>query len=173
MSTEPGSPPPSPSVASLRVNRGRAKNWCFTLNNYTNVQYQWLQTIHQNRECMNDVGIKNNCVRYLIFGKEVGESGTPHLQGFISFENRLRLAEVRRLFQAHFEVARNPIQAIQYCKKEGEFLEFGLFKGCPGKRSDLEEFKETVKSGVYDLKALREFHSDIFAKYPRFCHDYL
>lgn len=64
--------------------------------------------------------------RYIIYGREVGESGTPHLQGFVMFDNQRTLKAVIKLFKgAHVEVAVAPLQAIEYCKKEGDFVERG------------------------------------------------
>ncbi len=48
-----------------------ARNWCFTLNNYKEEDIISL--------CSK---FNNICSKYL-FTKEIGESGTPHLQGFI------------------------------------------------------------------------------------------
>lgn len=66
--------------------------------------------------------------KYLIFGKEVGEEGTPHLQGYVSFENAKTLATLKKKFQkrAHWEVARGtPKQASEYCEKDGDVFERG------------------------------------------------
>jgi len=142
----------------------RAKNWCFTLNNYTDA------------DCERLLGLEaEESVSYCIFGKEVGESGTPHLQGFVSFKARKTLASVVALLgQAHFTVARSVAHSILYCKKDGDFYEVGEAEASSqGKRSDLEQFKEEVASGVLTLKHLRENHSEIWAKYPRFCIEYV
>jgi hypothetical protein len=40
------------------------------------------------------------------------------------------------------------------------------------KRNDLAEFKESVQNGIVGLE-LMEKHSEIYAKYPRFVHDYV
>lgn len=40
------------------------------------------------------------------------------------------------------------------------------------KRNDLNEFKESVQNGLVGLE-LMEKHSEIYAKYPRFVHDYI
>lgn len=91
------------------------KRWCFTLNNYAEEEYS---------------EIKTWTAVYLVVGKETGESGTPHLQGFVVFLERRRLSQLKTLLpRAHWEVARGlPIQAADYCKKDGDFFEQGV---CP------------------------------------------
>lgn len=143
----------------------RAKNWCFTLNNYSQADLDRLASPLAN-------------VEYLIFGKEVGASGTPHLQGTICFTKRMRLSQVKEVVgQAHFSITRHLSHSIDYCKKESDFHEFGIpppDRGHgQGRRDDLEAFKESVKSGVRDLKVLRELHSIVCARHPRFVDSYL
>lgn len=63
---------------------------------------------------------------YIIYGKEVSESGTPHLQGFITFPNPRTLSGViKSLPGCHVEVARTLTKAIEYCKKHGNYTERG------------------------------------------------
>lgn len=139
----------------------RARHWCFTLNNYTPDDVTRIQNLQ-------------NEVDYLIFGREVGESGTPHLQGFVSFRSRVRRnTAIEKVGQAHFTVARQIDQAIEYCKKEGDFQEFGNRPKSPGSRSDLEDFKCAVKGGEINMVQLREKFSDVIARYPKFCLDYV
>jgi Putative viral replication protein len=140
----------------------RAKNWCFTLNNWTPADIDRLS------------GPLDGVV-YLVFGKEVGASGTPHLQGTVCFQSRKRRSQVITIIgQAHFTVTRSLPQSIDYCKKDGDFLEFGLApQEKNGERTDIEEFKATVKEGVLDLRELREQHSGVVARHPRFVIDYI
>ena len=144
-------------------NRGpKAKNWCFTLNNYTPADIDKLSS-------------PLDGVKYLIFGREVGAFGTPHLQGTVCFQSRKRLSQVITIIgQAHCTVCSNFLaQCIDYCKKDGDFTEHGTIpEGRNGERSDLEEFKESVKEGVTD-RELRELHSSVCAKYPQFVKDYI
>lgn len=147
-----------------RAVMSRAKNWCFTLNNYTH------------EDVARILGLEAEVsVSYCVFGREIGESGTPHLQGFVSFkERKTRASVVALLGQAHFTVARRVQNSIEYCKKDGDFSEFGTPPVVSqGQRSDIELFKEEVASGVLDPKLLRETHSEVWAKYPRFCQEYL
>jgi len=136
--------------------------WCFTLNNYTDADIDRIK----------DIG---DTVQYCIIGKETGESGTPHLQGFVKFKTRVRLARCKLYVgeRAHVEPTRQVPAAIQYCQKDGDFIEFGDLSTTSGRRSDLDSFKESVKAGIYCAKRLREAHSEVFAKYPRFCNDYI
>jgi hypothetical protein len=143
----------------------RAKHWTFTLNNYNEASITKLLSLE-------DEGL----VAYLCFGKEVGESGTPHLQGFVSFKEKQTLrACTTHLGQAHFEVARNVPKSIAYCKKDGDFTEYGqLPRGAGGARNDLAAFIEAVKGKqVTTMKEVREKHPEVAARYERYCRDFL
>lgn len=139
----------------------RAKHWCFTLNNYT-------------QENVDRIIDNSDLFDYIVFGREIGDSGTPHLQGFVSFPNRVRRTHcVEKIGQAHFTVARNIDNSIQYCKKDGDYVELGTKPSGAGSRNDLESFKNAVIGGCYDMKKLRNDFSEIVAKYPKFCQDYV
>lgn len=140
-----------------------AKNYCFTLNNYTDDDERRLAGNLED-------------VQYIIYGREIAETGTRHLQGFVSFKRRKSLQAVKRILgnpTVHCEVARNVNASIEYCKKDGDFIENGHLKSHAGQRSDLDDFKEAVKGGMLSLVELREHHSDVFAKYPRFVLQYV
>lgn len=148
-------------AATTLVQMSRAKHWCFTLNNYTVAD---IDRITQNVSEFD----------YVIYGKEVGDSGTPHLQGFVSFPRRVRLNHcVEKVGQAHFTVARNVDHSIQYCKKDGDFVEIGVRPTGQGTRSDLESFKLAVCTGTLCMRKLRNDYSDVVAKYPGFCRDFV
>ena len=87
----------------------KSRAYVFTHNNYENTEFE--DTI----KC-----------EYIIYGKEIGESGTPHLQGYIRFKNQRSFKAVQKLMQPrHIEPARSVQQAIDYCKKDGDFTERG------------------------------------------------
>jgi len=87
-------------------NRTQAKRWCFTINN---------------PEPQDEV-IDKGLFTYLIIGKEVGENGTPHLQGYVEFKNQKDLTALKKINdRIHWEVAKgNRNQNIIYCTKEGD-----------------------------------------------------
>lgn len=90
----------------------RSRAYCFTSNNFTSATEEaW-------RECGS---------KYLVYGREVGESGTPHLQGYVEFSTVKSLAQLKAIDgRAHFEVRRGTAkQAADYCKKDGNFEEIG------------------------------------------------
>lgn len=134
----------------------RSRRWCFTLNNYTQddilVISSWEST-------------------YTIFGRETGEGGTPHLQGFVILKETTRLSGVKRLSsRSHWEVARGTsLQAAEYCKKDGDYLEFGTFPASQGRRNDLEAAVATLKSD--GLAAVAREHTEVFIKYSRGLRD--
>lgn len=147
------------------------KHWCFTWNNYTEDDVKFLSTDP----------LPGNAT-YVTFGKEVGsKNGTPHLQGFISFKDRKRLTQVKKILlpgNPNLSSSRDPVASVKYCWKEAdEVFKFGV---CPfdlekgnGKISGLDSFKQSVNDGEYDLVVLRELHSAVFARYYRFCTQYV
>lgn len=122
----------------------RSRGWCFTINNYT------IEDITKCEQCV---------CKYITYGREVGESGTPHLQGFIYFDNAKTLAAVKNCFHptAHLEKQRGTTaQAIEYCHKEDENpYERGTKpmtqqeKGDAGKQS-IEERWALAKEGKFE-----------------------
>ncbi len=66
-------------VAKNKSRGKRSKHWVLTLNNPTS-----------------EDGVEPNDFEYLILGKEVGEEGTPHLQGYCVFKNRQYLSGAKK-----------------------------------------------------------------------------
>lgn len=93
----------------------RSRRWCFTLNNYTPQEEQDVLDLINN----------GALVTYGIFGREVGASGTPHLQGYLRMAKLYRLGAMRLLpglQRAHLEPAKgNEESNIVYCSKDGDF----------------------------------------------------
>ena len=117
----------------------KAKHWCFTINNPT----------EDHEQALGDAS-ESDAVTYLVFGREVGENGTPHFQGFVSLTERKRTPFLRTLFRCthiHTEVAKGkPAQAAEYCKKDGDFEEFGELPTGQGKRTDIDDFVDYIKT---------------------------
>lgn len=91
----------------------------------------WVFTLNNPRE--DEVLFDNYLHTYMIAGKEVSETGTRHVQGYIVFNIRKRLSGVKKwLPRAHFEMMKGtPTQAALYCKKDGDFQEFGQVPKTP------------------------------------------
>jgi hypothetical protein len=93
-----------------------AKQWCFTLNNYSEDEF---------------VRLRERAVlesSYCIIGKEKGEQGTPHLQGYCILNSRKRFAAVKAIIgeRSHIEKAKGtPTHNVDYCSKEGDYWEHG------------------------------------------------
>ena len=120
----------------------RSRGWCLTLNNYTEEdRLQILQT---------------PCV-YCIVGREVGESGTPHLQGYMYFEHMKSLQQLREInARAHFEAAKGtPLENRNYCSKDGNFEEVGVLpasqaeKGSRG-AAQIQLYWQLAKEGKFE-----------------------
>lgn len=142
----------------------RSRKWCFTLNNPV-----------ENDEAIIAAAVDSKLLSYAIFGREVGESGTPHLQGYLEFSSKTRLNSARALLpRAHWEKsrARNSTDAIRYCKKDGDWIEKGK-PLAPGRRSDLELIRLRIDEGASDLDVAQEYFSQwcqyrrSFAEYRR------
>lgn len=88
-------------------------NYCFTLNNYTENEIRDLE-----------INIKQYCKKAIV-GKEVGEEGTPHLQGQLTFKKKTRITEIKKLAgfeRTHIEKTNNIKASEKYCQKDGDIL---------------------------------------------------
>lgn len=119
----------SSSISSIINSRSQYKSWCFTLNNYSDEEYSGIC------ECL------RHSAEYFVVGKEVGQQGTPHLQGYCRFSKGLRLSAIRNQLspRGHYEVARGtPADNRVYCTKGGDFVEGGT---CPGRGKESNKRK--------------------------------
>jgi len=115
---------------------------------------------------MEEKELRDLKVQYACVGKEIGESGTPHLQGFVYFENPRGLSGVRKVCgRAHWEICRSPQQAAEYCQKDGEFWEVGE-KPVQGERTDLKAVAEQVRNGA-SLREVAEKNPGMFVRYSK------
>lgn len=103
-----------PDLNALKGNTKplRARKWCFTLNNYSEKEYNEILYY-----------LKHKKHALFIVGKEVGSNGTPHLQGYIHCENAISFETLKNLNNRwHLEKARgNDKQNYEYCSKENNF----------------------------------------------------
>lgn len=131
--------------------------WIFTFNNYDGIV------------TAEDFG---KYFRYCCFQEELGENGTPHLQGYLELTRGVRLAAVKKMLpQAHWEIRRGTQEeAIAYVTKEDTRMAgpyaIGTPTGGQGKRSDLKDAYNALKSGATALEIL-ESHTEVFFKYQR------
>ena len=82
-----------------------SKHWCFTFNNYTGDDIIKFQEVSS-----------NSSKRY-VFQEELGENGTPHLQGYIEFIDKVRPKNMYDT-KIHWEKCRNIKNSILYCSKD-------------------------------------------------------
>lgn len=149
----------------VRLNMSMSKYWCFTLNNYTEEEEKafW------------------DCARwtYIVIGKESGgETMTPHLQGYVELNTRVRLSTLKKLSsRAHWEVRRSTgLKASEYCKKDGNWKEQGsLSINAVTERQSTKELVALAKE-----KNMRQIMEDppnlsgirLIEKYLTYCEPY-
>lgn len=88
------------------------KQYCFTYNNYTT------ENVNKLRNTLNTLG-------KWIFGYEVGECGTPHLQGYINLKSKKTwqsLVNHIDIRQVSIKTCKgNQQQNVAYCTKDGKY----------------------------------------------------
>lgn len=94
----------------------RSTNWCFTWNNYKPEDITSLGTWP--------------CVKYLGYSEETGSSGTPHLQGFVSFTGQKSLNWIKDncTSKIHLEPMKGTLaQSEEYCSKQSKLITLGKY----------------------------------------------
>lgn len=134
----------------------RSRGYVFTLNNWAQEEV--------------DALLQTQGHKYLIFGKEVGSNGTPHLQGYICFKNKKSFKQVKELLgdRYHIEAQKGSFeQAIDYCKKEGDYTEVGNAPVSQKRKGELnaERWKRARTAAVEGR--LEDVPDDIYVKYYR------
>jgi len=155
----------------------RGDQWVYTINNYVDDDVLKLRALHTSPK---------NKVLYHSFQAEVGESGTPHLQGFIAFENTKTRSTVANLVSRRAWLARTegtPTQANTYCqdpkKRDPDHMDivhsYGDLSSVPdrsikaqqpGKRNDLRECKRKLDEGA-SVWALADEHWGNVVRYHK------
>lgn len=143
---------------------GGARNWVFTWNNYSPDWRDKLQTWATGN------------ASYIIAGAEVAPTtGTPHIQGYVEFSGTKRLSTIVKETEKlgmKFRLDRAKGSALQnkiYCSKEAEDEVFTM--GMPkkkeqGKRNDLVEVKNMIRSGASELE-VADSHFNQWVRYNR------
>jgi len=111
----------------------RHRRFCFTWNNYPLDAEEQLRCFFERKSG-----------EYLVVGREKGESGTAHLQGYFCLKHGIAFSALKKIFpQLHIERAKGtPKQNQTYCTKDGDFFEVGEVPEDTGK-SGGEASKET------------------------------
>lgn len=110
-----------------------SKSWVFTYNNYDLVFLNALEEV----------------ANYYIYGVELGgETQTLHLQGYVEMDKKVRLAAMKKICsKIHWEMRMGTQdQAITYCMKDGNFVEWGKKKKA-GARTDITTVRNWVNNG--------------------------
>lgn len=95
----------------------QSSRYCFTLNNFTEEQRsppEWIK------------GITTGGV----WGREIGDNGTPHIQGFMALKKKSTITGIRKHFpegfSMHMEACKgNAQQNIDYCTKGEDYETWG------------------------------------------------
>ena len=138
-------------------------NWVFTLNNYKQSDIDGLAAAAPS-------------FKHLAYGKEVGESGTPHLQGVLCTIGRggTRLSALKKSLDFnpgfHFEPMRGSyVQALTYCEKDctpdNPITQFGEAPASKGKNlaDRWSHAMDLAKTG--DIEAIP---ADLYTKFSSF-----
>lgn len=141
----------------------RSRNYCFTLNNYTETKLNWLKDVPINGD--------KPFARYIVFGEEIAPTtGTPHLQGYIELSNAMTISALKKRLQSneiHIEERKGTaLQAITYCKKEGKYHEAGT-PSQQGHRTDIDEIAALAMDKTINLKQVAETSPATYIKFHK------
>ena len=131
--------------------QARYRAFSFTWNNYTDESEPRLKALEY---------------KYLVYGKEVGAAGTPHLQGMITFSNAKTLSSaIKALPGCHVEVAKDPPALAEYCKKDGDVYEDGTPPVSKKEQGDAEQARWKRARELATSGNMEEIDDDLYVRY--------
>lgn len=149
---------------NTKPSRCRSRDWVFTANGETRGQVKWNGLTATDYMAYDDWPAMKRSKRdnggmtmdYLVIGQEVGESGNEHEQGYVIFKNARDLNSlVKKYPGVHFEKKRGTReQAAEYCKKDGDFEEWGHAPTGQGARTDKKKLGALIKEGLTDREII-------------------
>jgi len=135
------------------TNGERSRGWCFTINNPTGWDTADIERLVE-------------AAQYVCYGKETGENGTPHWQGYCYFKERKSFIQCKDFIpRAHLEKQRGTCdQAIEYCQKDGDFREWGTRPVGPGgQKSQWKTVIELARKG--NIQEIEDKFPSVFLRY--------
>lgn len=137
----------------------KSQYWVFTRNNYTDLDISLLDGLFE-----------AGYFTYFIYGKEIGGTGTRHLQGYVELHERRRFTQIKAKLPGFYIAQRRgtAAEASEYCQKEDvNFLQRGtISRPQQGRRKDLQRVAELVKSGA-TIREIAQEESEAFIKYHK------
>lgn len=136
-----------------------ARRWCFTWNNPGDVGEKWTEL--------------PEAVRFMIWQYEMGEFGTPHLQGYMECTRTVRMTQVKAILgsnEVHVEKSRGSgDENIAYCSKEDTRIAGPWRLGVPvreGGKTSLQERLEEAVEVVRQKRGIGEVDQDLLVRFP-------
>nr|QTE03549.1 MAG: replication-associated protein [Phylloscopus fuscatus CRESS-DNA-virus sp.] len=130
----------------------RARFWCFTSYD---VDTEPLATVRDKCE-------------YIVWGREICPTTTrEHIQGFVAFRTRTKFSTVKRWIPgAHVEKCKgSPNQNADYCKKDGNFKEYGSL---PKTAKGSNHFASAIELAKQNrLHEVEQTHPGIYLRYKQ------
>lgn len=120
------------------MSKKRSRGWVFTINNWTDYDEAGIILLMDHTQ-----------FQYTVFGYEVGEQGTPHIQGYVYFKEAI----TRRTLSSYLQRARlkpakgTAEQNFDYCSKDSDYCEIGT-KPEQGKAG--KELIDKIMQNPYD-----------------------
>lgn len=156
----------------IQSKNSKAKNWVFTLNNWTEEDITNLSTRFETQ---------HQSVSYICYKREIcPNTGTKHLQGLICYSNRIRWNQARDIFTRSDKTNNSWLHTMQgtiqqseeYVSKEtsadptnSNVVRLGTQPSGQGTRSDIAQLVQSIEAGARELDIFEE-HPEFFIKHP-------
>ncbi len=124
----------------------QSKTWVYTINNYTDADEAQFQDMEYN---------------YCVYGRELSDSGTPHMQGYVIFKRNYTLKQLKKIHkEAHWEMAK-AVDAMNYCFKDKNY--FKKDNRNQGARTDISDAMALALEGK--MEEVRDQFPSCWLKY--------